>query len=120
MKKFITKSLILTSILFVLAYLLQQLIDKGLSQSNFSTEYKEWDDITKSKINAEIIIQGSSKAWLQISPRIFEDEFKLSTYNLGMNGQCFPMQKWRLDMYLKYNKKPKYLIQVVALREMIN
>lgn len=120
MKKFIIKALVFMSIMFVLAYLLQQLVDKGLSQSNFSVEYKEWDDITKSKINAEIIIQGSSKAWLQISPQIFEDKFNLSTYNLGMNGQCFPMQKWRMDMYLKYNKKPKYLIQIIALREMVN
>jgi len=120
MKRFIINLFIFLCIYLAFAYPLQWMADAGLKKSDFSNEYKEWDDITKSRINADIIIQGSSKARLQFSPKDFEQGFKLSTYNLGMDGQHFPMQKWRFDVYLKYNKKPKYIIQVISLHELLN
>lgn len=120
LKKFLINLSVFVILYLILAYPLQYIVDTGLKKSDFSTEYKEWDDITKSRINADIIIQGSSKAWKQISPKKFEQAFKLSTYNLGMDGQHFPMQKWRSDVYLKYNKRPKYIIQIVALTELQN
>ncbi|MDB5147631.1 MAG: hypothetical protein JWQ57_1651, partial [Mucilaginibacter sp.] len=120
LKKFLINLSVFVILYLILAYPLQYIVDTGLKKSDFSSEYKEWDDITKSRINADIIIQGSSKAWKQISPKKFEQAFKLSTYNLGMDGQHFPMQKWRSDVYLKYNKKPKYIIQIVALTELQN
>ncbi len=120
MKKFLIKLSVFTCICLAIAYALQWMIDTGLKKTNVSTEYKEWYEITKSKINADIIIMGSSKAKRQISPKEFEQAFKLSTYNLGMDGQNFPMQKWRFDVYLKYNKKPKYVIQIVSPQELIN
>lgn len=119
-KRFLINLFIFTALFLMIAYPLQWMVDAGLRKSDYSTEYKEWDDITRSRINADIIIQGSSKAWRQISPQYFEDAFKLSTYNLGMDGQHFPMQKWRFDVYLKHNKKPKYIIQIVALNELDN
>lgn len=118
--KFLKNLLIFTIILFALGFLIQYFADNGLRKSDYSRQAKEWDDIVKSRINADIIILGSSKAWLQISPKDFEEAFKMSTYNLGMDGHHFRMQKWRLDVYLKHNKKPKYLIQVFAQRDLDN
>lgn len=120
MKKFVIRLSAFIVIFIVVGYALQWVVDTGLKKTNFVPEYKEWYDITNSKINADIIILGSSKAVKQISPKDFEQGFKLSTYNLGMIGQCFPMQKWRFDVYLKYNKKPKYVIQIVAINEISN
>lgn len=120
MKKFIKNIFIFLIIFLALAYPLQWIIDTGLKKSDYSTEYKEWDDITQSRINADIIIMGSSKAWRHISPYEFEQAFKLSTYNLGMDGQCFRMEKWRFDVYNKYNKKPQYIIQIIGHSELDN
>jgi len=120
MKKFTINLLIFIGIYLAVALPLQRVVDAGLKKSDFSKEYKEWDDITKSRINADILIQGSSKARLQISPAEFEQAFNKPTYNLGMDGQHFRVQKWRFDVYLKYNKKPKYIIQVIALHELLN
>ncbi len=120
MKKFIINLLVFLGAYLAVAYPLQWVVDTGLKKSDFSNEYKEWDDITKSRINADILIQGSSKARLQISPAEFEQAFNQSAYNLGMDGQHFRVQKWRFDVYLKYNKKPKYIIQVIALHELLH
>ncbi len=119
-KKFIIRLSALAAVCLLLAFPLQWVVDAGLRKSDFSTEYKEWDDILNSRINADIIIQGSSKARLQISPKEFEKSFGLSAYNLGMDGQHIPMEKYRFDVYLKHNKKPKYVIQVISLTEMRN
>jgi len=118
MKKFIINVITFLAIFAALSFPVQWMVDKGLKKSDYSTEYKEWDDITKSRINADIIIMGSSKAWRHISPQIFQDSFKLSTYNLGMDGTHFRPQKWRFDVYTKYNKLPKYIIQVAGINEL--
>ncbi len=120
MKKFFINLFIFLGIYIAIALPLQWMIDAGLKKSDFSKEYKEWYDITKSKINADILIQGSSKARLQLSPRQLEHGFGLSAYNLGMDGQHMPMQKYRFDVYLKHNKKPKYVIQIISLSELQN
>ncbi len=113
MKKFVLKLILFTITIIILAYALQWFIDTGLKKSNYSPEYKEWYEIYKSNIKADIIIQGSSRSWVHFSPKALEDEFHLPAYNLGINGQQFPLQKWRFDMYMRYNKKPRYIIQSV-------
>lgn len=113
MKKFLLKLIIFTIIITALAYVLQWVIDTGLKKSSYSPEYKEWYDIYNSKIKADVIIQGSSRSWVHFSPKALEDEFHLKAYNLGINGQQFPIQKWRFDMYTRYNQKPRYIIQSV-------
>ena len=113
MKTFLKKSLLFLAILVAGAYLLQGIIDFGLKKSNFSIENKEWYNLMNSKINSDIIIQGSSRARFHISPSHLEKQFGLSAYNLGISGAGFPTQQYRLSQYLKHNKKPKYIIQQV-------
>jgi hypothetical protein len=112
MKRFVIKALFFVIILYVLALLVQSFIDKGAGKTGLSN-YTEWNDIVESKINADLLIQGSSKAWVQISPQILDSAFHLNSYNLGIDGYFFSMQYARFLFYLKYNKKPKYIIQVV-------
>lgn len=66
-----------------------------------------------SKINADILIQGSSRARIHISPLAIEKEFNRTAYNLGMSGTAFGLQNYRFKQYIRHNKKPKYIIQVV-------
>lgn len=97
----------------VIAFSIQYLTDLGLKKSNFSQEYKEWYEIKNSKINADLIILGSSRALRHFSPIVIDKNLNLNSYNLGMDGQFFLSQKWRLKQYLKYNKKPATIIQTV-------
>lgn len=104
----------------VLAYLFQWVIDKGLQKSGYSPDYKEWYEIMHSQVNADIIIQGSSTARIQFSPKLLEDQFNLSTYNFGISGATFPFEDYKFKMYMLHNKKPKYIIQVVDANTLTN
>lgn len=88
------------------------IIDKGLRKSGYD-QYGVWNAIYDSKINADLIILGSSRAQSQINPIILDSTLNMMTYNLGMSGYGFDMGFTRLKVYLKYNKKPKYIIQTI-------
>lgn len=112
MKKFILKTGLFLCILYVLALSLQFFIDKGLRNSSYSN-FKEWGEIFNSTVNADLIIQGSSRALDHYSPRVLDSALNLNSYNLGLSGWSFHMQYARFLFYLKHNKKPKYIIQNV-------
>ena len=114
--RIIGKIILFLILLFVICLILQKIIDEGLEKSNYSREYKEWYEIFHDKINSDILIQGSSRAFRQISPKILESNLKMSAYNLGMNGYQFLMQYYRFKVYEKYcSKQPKYILQIVDI-----
>ena len=69
----------------------------------FSGEVQEWNQIKEGKIKAELAVFGSSRAFIQINPKILEEETKLNSYNFGLNGSKFKMQFYRFNIYLKHN-----------------
>ncbi len=77
--------------------------------------YAVWNDIYGSRINADVLVSGDSKAWQQVSPLILDTTLHVNSYNIGIDGWYLPMQYARLKIYLKHNKKPDYLIQNVDL-----
>lgn len=112
MLRFIKNISIFSTIFIVLYFVFFNFVDMGLKQSEH-LEFEQWNSIYNGNINSDIIIQGSSRAWRQIDPKEIEKQTGLTVYNLGMDGYHFPMQKCRLDIYLKENKKPKYIIQIL-------
>ena len=74
-------------------------------------EYGIWDDIYNGKINSDVVIYGSSRAWVHIDPQLISKAFGLSCYNLGMDGEKFPLQYFRHKELLRFNKRPKIIIQ---------
>ena len=111
MKEYILKLLFLLIPLLIIAFFLQPILDSALKRSNCTANLKEWNDIFDSKINADILIQGSSRAWVHISPKLLDSTFELQSYNLGIDGYSFKMQYYRYLLYRKFNKKPRYIIQ---------
>jgi len=111
MKKLLYKIIVLIIPFICIAFISQPFIDNALKQTNGSYNYKEWNDIFESNIHADLIIQGSSRAWVHFSPRILDSALAINTYNLGIDGYGFHMQYYRFLLYMKYNKKPPYIIQ---------
>jgi hypothetical protein len=95
---------------FIAAFMLQLFIERGLKNDN-SGEYKVWNDMLHGKINADILVIGSSRAQLHISPYYIDSTFKVNSYNIGIGGYGFLMQYYRFLFYMEYNKLPKYIIQ---------
>jgi hypothetical protein len=112
MKLFVLKSLIFFSILYVISLGLSYSIDLGLKKSD-DDSFKVLNTIYRGNLNLDLVVQGSSKAFVQISPQILDTVLKLNSYNFGMNGHHFIMENARFEFFLKHNRKPQYIIQVV-------
>lgn len=115
MKKFILKIVVFAIPIIVLAYCIDVYLSDSLKKSNefAHLEYPIWNAILEGNLNADIIIHGSSRAWVQFDPKILEDTLQMSAYNLGVDGHTFNMQQLRHQLVLKYNKKPKMIIHSV-------
>jgi len=117
MRKFIIQLLLfLTPIIFI-AYFVDVFISKNLKKSNTYAEgeYSTWNDIIDGKINSDIVIYGSSRAWTQINPTMLSNELNLSTYNLGIDGHNFWLQHLRHSLLLENNTRPKLIIHSVDI-----
>ena len=115
MKRFIYNLLLFCLLPLPFLYGLQMIVDSGLKKSNHLL-YAEWNDIYNGEINADLIVMGSSRAELQISPTILDRNLKLNTYNLGISAWTFPMQYARFKIYLKHNAKPRYIVHSLDLQ----
>jgi hypothetical protein len=112
MKKFILRLLLFCLAPLPLLYLLAYIVDKGLQKSRY-TYYSEWNDLFNGKINADVLIMGSSRAWVHFSPKIIDSILHVNSYNIGIDASSIGLQYQRLQLYLEHNRKPKYIIQEV-------
>jgi hypothetical protein len=80
---------------------------------SFPGEYEVWNDIYDGTINCDIAIYGSSRAWVQLDPKIIETAINKKVYNFGIDGHNFRLQYLRHLEYLKFNKKSQHIILIV-------
>lgn len=114
MKRFILRLLLFCCLPLGVLIPLGYMVDAGLHKSrNFM--YAEWNDIFEGHIQADMLIMGSSRAWVHFSPRILDSVLGVNSYNLGMDGTSADLQFERLKIYMRYNKAPKYILQEVGL-----
>lgn len=110
--KFSKKIFFLFVLLIISLYTFAYMVDTGLRKSR-NSHFASWNDLYNSKINADLLIMGSSRAEFHISPKIIDAELTLNSYNLGLSAWHFDMQYARFRMYLQHNRKPKYIIHNV-------
>ncbi len=118
MRKFIKRIILYIALAYAILFIMQVVVDNGLQQVNNNT-FGDWNRIINSKLNSDIIIQGNSRAFVQINPSIIEDSTQLSCYNIGLDGSTIDIQLARWNIYSKYNKKPKIIIQNVDLLTLV-
>jgi hypothetical protein len=110
MIKGIRKVFIYAGLFFAFLWILQYIVDKGLRKSKMQY-YAVWNDIYQSRINADIIVMGGSRAKVIISPKILDSVLHVNSYNLGINGAFFDVQNTACKVYLQHNRKPRYILQ---------
>jgi hypothetical protein len=115
MNKFIVKIIIFILPIALLAYPIDKFISTNLKKSNeyAHKEFSTWNDVLDGKLNSEIFILGSSRAWVHFDPEIIEDSLNKPVYNLGIDGHSFSMQYLRYLLAVKNNHTPKLIIQSV-------
>lgn len=114
MKKFLLHIVCFILPLLIMAYPADRFLSNYLKQSHPpSDEYAVWNAIYAGKINAEILVYGSSTAWVQVNPQTLADSLQRTVYNLGIDGHNFHMQYLRHKLLLKQNPPPKLIIQTL-------
>lgn len=110
MKKFILNSACFLSIILGIAIFLDFWISKKL-QNNTARIFSTWNYVYHNTNYNELIINGSSRAWVQYDPRILDNVLKINTYNLGTDNGMINRQIIRYDKYCEFHKSPAFLIQ---------
>jgi hypothetical protein len=110
----IAKLVCFACLVLLLAILFNAQINSGLRRINTSS-LGVWNRIVNGKINADIVISGSSRALTHYDPRLIEEPTGLAAFNIGLNGSQTDMQLARLKTYLRHNKKPSLLIHNLDL-----
>lgn len=113
MKKFLVQIISFFVVAYVLLYVCDAIVSSGL-RNNMSNVYKSWNEVYKGEVNADLIINGSSIAEVQISPKVVDSILHVNSFNLGMSGYSFLMQQAKYNVYLEHNKSPKIIIQIVG------
>src|SRR5690606_7084295 len=115
MRLFIRK-LFLFGLSVVLALsLLAMIVDKGLQKTE-AENYAEWNAIKDGGINADLLILGSSRAWVHVAPFILDTALHLNSFNLGLDGHHFETQVARYDFYKEFNRRPQYIVHCIDLQ----
>ncbi|GEM_PF-361708 len=120
MKEFITKILQFLLIPFCIAILLDLFISgKMKHSSDHPWENEVWNEIYQGKVEADIVIYGSSKGWTHFNPVMIEQAFNLPCYTLGLNASNILWQHIRHKEYLKFNPPPKLIILSLDINTLI-
>ena len=109
MKIFAKTILLLLGVLL----LLNMALDVGLScilNHSQSKLYKEWNAIIHDSIDADLLVMGSSTAWVHYDPHIMDSILSLNSYNLGINASNVKRQIVRVEVYRHYQKKKPSLL----------
>ena len=116
MKKFLYHIVYFAVPVLLLAYPADLFLGKYLKTSHpYNDEFPIWNDIYGGKVNADVLIYGSSTAWVQVNAQMLGDSLHTSVYNLGMDGHNFWMQYLRHASLLRYNKPPRVIIQTLDI-----
>jgi hypothetical protein len=113
MKQLILKIIVFVVLLYIPLYIIEKIVDGGMHKYR-NGEYGVWNDIYDGKINADLIIVGNSRAFVNISPMILDSALHQSAYDLGVDGGDFNLAYTRFKVYLAHNKVPKTLVLSIS------
>jgi hypothetical protein len=72
-------------IVALLAFVMNAVVTSGLRRDT-NSEFGVWNQVMGGKVNAQVVITGSSRAALEYDPRIIESVTGRTSFNLGRNG----------------------------------
>ena len=110
MKSGVGKLLVFFCLIAASAAALQKLIDHGMRQVQVS-DIGALNRVMSGKVNARIVINGSSRAMSHYDPDVIREATGESAFNLGRNGSQIDIQLAVLEAYLRHNAAPEVVIQ---------
>jgi hypothetical protein len=106
----VLRLLCFAGILAGICYMLDGLVSKGLRMVR-TDEIGAWNQQMQGRVNADIIVSGSSRATYHFDPRIISQASGLRVFNIGKVGAQTDVELGVLRAYLEHNQKPKLVVQ---------
>lgn len=110
MKKFLVNVALFAAILLCVAVVADCHKSRQLRNSK-DRIYAGWNDIYNNTTRYDLVINGSSRAWVQFDPHILDSVLHINSYNLGIDGSCINRQVVKYHKYNERHGQPHYLIQ---------
>jgi len=96
-------------VIVLLSFVMHAMVTSGLRHIKTSAFGAE-NQIMEGKVNAQIVIAGSSRALAHYDPRTIQMATGRTAFNLGRNGAQTDMQVAFLKAYLSHNRKPDIVL----------
>ncbi len=71
------------------------------------------------RVNADIVVTGSSRAFRHYDPRVLGRELGGTAFNFGLNASQIDVQLGTLKSYLAHNRKPRLVIQNLDIQSFL-
>lgn len=110
MKKFIYRILLFVLPAISVLAIVDFVYSKAAAKSNYFS-IEAWYDLMNGNIDADVIVMGSSRAWVHVNPQILDSVLNTTTYNIGIDGSCINRQIHKYNVFRNLNRKPKLIIQ---------
>jgi hypothetical protein len=110
-KQTLWKIVLFMAIFAFLVLAINGLLIKGLRKLDIG-DYGIWNGIMEGKINAQILITGSSRTLVHFDSDIIHAAIpEMNCYNIGLDGSPINLQLPYFETYLKHNANPQIIIQ---------
>lgn len=110
MKRFIKVILFFILGLWLIASLLDVIISYRFANTE-AWDNKVWAQMIRSEMDNDLLILGSSRAYVQYDTRILDSILNTDCYNLGRDGKRIDIQCLVYNIYKKYgNTPPKTIV----------
>lgn len=114
MKKFLLHIALFSLILLAIAIAFDAFLTHKAKQVLYSP-FATWNDIYQNNIHSDVIMMGSSRAYVHFNPAVIDTILNVNSYNLGMNGRLADSQIKRYRIYRQQgNPAPKLIIYEVS------
>ena len=108
-RRFVFKLFLFSTLALALGVALQWILVLGLTRYHASAR-GVWNSVVQGKVNADIVVCGSSRALVHYDPAIIKARTGWSAYNLGRNSTWPDLQLIFLKTYLAHNRAPKCIV----------
>lgn len=114
MKKFLVNVTLFAAILLCIAIAADCHKSRQLRQSK-DRMYAGWNDIYNDTTQYDLVINGSSRAWVQFDPYILDSILHINSYNLGINGRQINSQIVKYHKYCERHGQPRFIVQNIDI-----
>lgn len=94
MKRFFQSILIVFGLLIAVSIPFDYAFSNYLLHSK-ARKYVVWNDIIYDSVSADLLVLGSSRAWVQYDTHIIDSLLNTNSYNLGIDGGALNKQMLR-------------------------